>query len=423
MNSLNKNSCFSFRAFTPAPEKQVRGGFTLIELLITIGILTVLAAVTIIIINPAQLIKQSRDTNRMAEINSINQALLIYQAFGATSFGAQNTIYLSLPDSDSQCGSYYGQLPAITSPWVYKCAPLTAYRNTNGTGWIPVDFTSIQSQAGSLFATLPIDPINTAADNLYYTYISGSWALSAAMESEKYIASNAANDGGQISTRFEMGNELALNANLVPTWACGNALSYAGQSYNTVLIGSQCWFAQHLNVGTMTAGANSQGTNCPSTAEIEKYCYGDNIANCDSTNNPNYPDGGLYQWGQAMCGSIVAGAQGICPSGWHIPTDAEWCVLEQVVDPTIVCDVTGWRGTNGGTKLKPNGASGFEGNLAGMRQATNGEFDYRANDARIWSSVESGGDAWYRYLYSPNATVGRYVVNKENGFSVRCLKD
>ncbi|PIU75308.1 MAG: hypothetical protein COS76_01505, partial [Candidatus Portnoybacteria bacterium CG06_land_8_20_14_3_00_39_12] len=41
-----------------------------------------------------------------------------------------------------------------------------------------------------------------------------------------------------------------------------------------------------------------------------------------------YPDGGLYQWNQAMCGSTTEGAQGICPAGWHIATDAEWCTLE-----------------------------------------------------------------------------------------------
>lgn len=129
--------------------------------------------------------------------------------------GTHNTIYISLPDTDPQCGSYYGQLTATSTGWNYHCSTSANYTKINGTGWIPVDLTSVQFSAGTLFASLPKDPINTVANGYYYTYIPGSWALSATMESEKYIASNAANDGGQVSTRFEVGNEIVLNENLL----------------------------------------------------------------------------------------------------------------------------------------------------------------------------------------------------------------
>ena len=199
--------------------------FTLIELLIVIAILAILATVTLLVINPAQMIKQTRDSNRIAELNQINKALLIFQSFSGTGMGTNNTIYISLPDTDSQCGSYYGQLTATSTGWNYHCSTTANYRKVDGNGWIPVDLTSVQSSAGTLFSALPIDPVNTAADGYYYTYIPGSWALSATMESDKYLASNATTDGGSVSTRFETGNELALNANLIAFSATGGTIT------------------------------------------------------------------------------------------------------------------------------------------------------------------------------------------------------
>lgn len=205
---------------------------------------------------------------------------------------------------------------------------------------------------------------------------------------------------------------------------CGDILTDARDSktYATVPIGSQCWMKQGLNVGTRINGAITQdgysGTTC---GTIEKYCYDDTDANCDSNNNPNYPDGGLYQWNQAMCGSTVAGVQGICPTGWHLPTDAEICTLEQAVDASITCGSTGWRGTDGGTKLKPNGASGWEGNLVGNNS---GGFGSRTTYGFFWSSSEyDASSAWRRYLRSGYATVARDFNSKTYGFSVRCVKN
>ena len=221
-------------------------------------------------------------------------------------------------------------------------------------------------------------------------------------------------------------------------WACGDTLtdSRDGNTYNTVLIGTQCWMAEHLNYGTMTAGANEQGSDCPSVAATEKYCYNDTESNCDS-------DGALYQWAQAMCGAAScngAGAppndacatpvQGICPSGWHMPSHYEYTTLEQEVCDSGTCatdfpydeSTPGWRGTDEGTQLKVGGSSGWEGLFAGARSTT-GSFDYRGSNAFIWSSLESGSNAWRRILASSLATVKRDAGIKLNGFSVRCIKD
>ena len=219
------------------------------------------------------------------------------------------------------------------------------------------------------------------------------------------------------------GGQVKLSLTL--DWTCGSAWvdSRDSKSYATVLISGQCWMAQNMNVGTLTAGAGNQGASCPSAAEIEKYCYSDNEANCTTY-------GGLYQWDQAMCGSATAGAQGICPVGWHIPTHDEYTTLERAVCDSGTCatdfpldtSTTGWRGTNEGTSLKTGGTSGFNGLLAGYRN-TNGSFYNLTTYGYFWTSLQSGANAWGRDLGSGDATVGRVADDELYGFSVRCLKD
>ena len=195
-------------------------------------------------------------------------------------------------------------------------------------------------------------------------------------------------------------------------------------TYNTVLIGTQCWMAQNLRVGTRISGATNQTNN----ATIEKWCYSNLDASCTS-NNPNVPDGGLYQWDEAMQYSTTPGAKGICPAGWHIPTHNEFTTLERAICTSGTCatdfpydtTTTGYRGTTEGTKLKSGGSSGFEGNLAGYGYS--GSFSFRGSFGAWWSSSQSGGSAWYRNLFSGNTQVGRDAAVKAIGFSVRCLKD
>jgi len=188
--------------------------FTLVELLIVIGILAILASIVILIINPAELLAETRDSGRITELNQINKALLFFQSFDSSgaSLGDHTKVYVSLPSNQANCSDL--GLPALTGGYAYACSSAATYRNVDGTGWIPVNFASVKAQAGSLFTALPIDPVNTVANGYYYTYIPGSWALSATMESEKYIAINAATDGGTSLSRYETGNNTSLNQNL-----------------------------------------------------------------------------------------------------------------------------------------------------------------------------------------------------------------
>lgn len=193
-----------------------------------------------------------------------------------------------------------------------------------------------------------------------------------------------------------------------------------GNTYDTVQVGTQCWTKQSMRVGTQVNGT----TDMTNDGTIEKYCYSDTASNC-TTNHPNQPDGALYQWHEAMQYSTTEGAQGICPAGWHIPTDGEIYTMENFLDSTVNDPAaTGYRGTDIGTKLKPGGSSGLEWNLAGFRHSANGSFYSRDSYGYFWSSSEdSASDAWGRRLDSGNVSAYRSLYNKNSGHSVRCIKD
>jgi len=210
-------------------------------------------------------------------------------------------------------------------------------------------------------------------------------------------------------------------------WQCGDLLPDIrdGQTYATVQIGEQCWMAENLNVGSRTNGNQNQTNN----GIIEKYCYNDLQSNCDIY-------GGLYQWSEMMEYTTIPGVRGICPVGWHLPSDYEWCTLEQAVDSTITCEDTGYRGIDGGGKLKEEGnahwygpntgatnISGFTALPGGFRNEAAGFYSYRYV-ACFWSSTQSEtAKAWRRGLINDNAQVLRNTNWKAAGFSVRCLKD
>ncbi len=260
--------------------------------------------------------------------------------------------------------------------------------------------------------------------------------LSAILISIMFVASIVsivlANSPATITDNFTDTSKIASSANITvsggvvslsttSTWTCGDNIvdQRDNKIYTTVLIGTQCWMAQNMNIGTKTAGANTQGTDCPSAVAIEKYCYSDNEANCTTY-------GGLYQWNQMMCGSTTEGIQGICPTDWHIPTDAEQYTLENYLkDNGQTCDASrssAYDCATAGTKLKSGGTSNFNGLLAGYR-STDGSFSYLSSYTLLWSSTQSGTSAWYRNLHSGNTTVTRNLDGKAYGFSVRCLKN
>jgi uncharacterized protein (TIGR02145 family) len=210
-------------------------------------------------------------------------------------------------------------------------------------------------------------------------------------------------------------------------WSCGQAFTDErdGKTYNTVQIGNQCWMAENINIGTRIAGVTEQTNN----TTIEKYCYDNSEANCD-----NY--GGLYQWNEMINYSTTAGLQGICMTGWHLPTDAEWCTITTYLDATVNCSTMGWSGTNAGGKMKETGtshwtspntgatnSSGFTA-LPGGYRSTNLSFYGLGLGCNLWSSTQyNENNSWYHGILNSKQDVDRGYYEKVRGYSVRCLKD
>lgn len=201
----------------------------------------------------------------------------------------------------------------------------------------------------------------------------------------------------------------------VPPFSCGNTVSHEGNNYHTVKIGTQCWFKENLNIGTRIGGSQNQTDN----GIIEKYCYNDNEANCDIY-------GGLYQWNELMQYVTTQGAKGLCPGGWHIPTDAEWTTLTsnlggepQAGGKMKEAGTSHWASPNTGA----TNSSGFTALPGGYRD-DGGYFDNLTYHTYHWSSTHGGTDfAWYRGFYNNTGNVGRYYDYKSNGFSCRCIHD
>lgn len=214
----------------------VRRGFTLIELLLVVGIVTVLATVTVFTLNPVELLRQSRDSNRVAELASLKKAIALYELEqGSTGLGTPQRVYVSVGDPSitdltpgvtSNCANIGLSAATLPSGWAYVCVHPNNLQRTDKNGWLPINFGLISS--GSPFTALPIDPVNTMSSGLYYTYVSGgSYALTGAMESGKYIKQIARADQGTDLTRYELGSDITLWAKakgLVGYWPLDEGL-------------------------------------------------------------------------------------------------------------------------------------------------------------------------------------------------------
>ncbi len=215
---------------------------------------------------------------------------------------------------------------------------------------------------------------------------------------------------------------------IIPGFNCGTTLvdSRNSEIYPTVQIGSQCWTAKSMNIGTQIQGNQAASNN----QVIEKYCYNNIPENCR-----NY--GGLYDWNEMMQYAPNEGAQGICPAGWHVPTDNEWCTMLNALEPGISCTQTGLLGMKVGGKLKEAGYEhwnspntdatnevGFAVLGAGMGY-NNNFFTAILNTGAVWTSTQHTyqSNAWYRSFSANHGQVMRNGSSKSNRISVRCILD
>ena len=196
---------------------------------------------------------------------------------------------------------------------------------------------------------------------------------------------------------------------------------YGGKTYNTVQIGTQCWMREDLDIGTRVDITTTQTNN----AVIEKYCYNDSTYNCDIY-------GGLYQWNEMMQYVTTPGTQGICPTGWHIPTEAESITLATFV---------GGAGTAGGF-LKEAGTGHFRSpntsatNTYGFTLLPTGYSFVQATPLPpIYSNIYQNGyfhtstdyalpnGPVFRSVSLSSAVLGSFYNSKTTGHPVRCLKN
>lgn len=266
-----------------------------------------------------------------------------------------------------------------------------------------------------------------------YPY-SQHWYTSDAETGNHTIGATVKDDGGASAT-----DEIVVL--MIEARIAGPVTDVDGNVYKTVKIGTQWWMAENLKAihyadGTAIPLVESDSAWNTLSVSDKAYCW--------SYNRERHCDiyGGLYTWAAAMNGttsshSDPSGVQGVCPDGWHLPSDEEWKELEMSLGMSrTTADKRGWRGTNEGGKLKetyqmhwlsPNtGAtneSGFTA-LPGGNRDQDGFFVSIKNEGHWWSSSEyDTGLAWSRCLYSSREDVARYYNHEDGGFSVRCVWD
>jgi uncharacterized protein (TIGR02145 family) len=199
-------------------------------------------------------------------------------------------------------------------------------------------------------------------------------------------------------------------------FSCGEPVDYDIYSYATVQIGDQCWFQENLRSehylnGDLIPGDLSNSIWSSTSAGAQAHF------NNDAANLSAY--GRLYNW------YAVDDARGLCPSGWHVPSDDEYTTLTDFLGGASIAGgkmkeagTAHWNFPNSGA----DNSSGFSGLGHGFR-TTSGSFSSWFNVGDFWSSSPSGGSAWYRVLFSNSADVSRSSGNRNYGFAVRCTRD
>ena len=233
---------------------------------------------------------------------------------------------------------------------------------------------------------------------------------------------------------------------VAPSFTCGTSTvsDIDGNAYNTVSIGTQCWTKENLKVtkyndGTLIPDLTASTSNPWAPTSGARTGYVDAGVTASYVGTFGY----LYNW------YAVNDLRKLCPAGWHVPTDAEWTIMIQALDPSQVVDgtINGVQSATEGTKLKSavtntssgsglgwdpatptgpggNNASGFSGLPGGVR-INSGNFVYIRSQAYFWSAIETSDNsrAWCRDLNLNDGKVFRSSVDKSFGASVRCLID
>ncbi len=391
-----------------------RRGFTLVELLIAIAIIGVI--VTASIASFSNIRQKGRDTQRVADIKTLQKALESYYR-------------------------HEGQYPATITPGQALVGSTSAITYLEMVPSNPGPQADGSCAAGGYV-------YSTQNNNSSYTI---EFCLG---ETTSYLP-----QGSHCATPNGTYNESCSPYTMKNFENCGDTGIYMGTPYSTVQIGTQCWMDISLNFGTRinSCAAGVCDSNCNFTCyfwgttplnqadadnyNIQKYCSNDDPANCDEY-------GALYQWHTAMrfpasCDTVDCSAnptssccnfslphQGICPTGWHIPSLAEFEILENYIGmfeggaKLKEVGTTHWESPNTGASNEFN----FNGLGTGYRLAEGNVGSFFRKRTNFWTTTimgSYGSSGTYRGLTYDATTfdLGTGAVSRKNGHSIRCLKD
>ncbi len=268
-------------------------------------------------------------------------------------------------------------------------------------------------------------------------------STSASSDSSSSVASSSSSVVKSSSSSAKSSSSEAMSSSSSAKSSSSNAISSSSsssivystikdardnQTYRIVTIGSQTWMAENLKYLPSVVGP---GTGSKTTPHYYLYGYnGTNVADAKATANYN-TYGVLYNWPAAMNGAASSttnpsGVQGVCPDGWHLPSDAEWTELTEYLGGTSDAGgklketgTTHWNSPNTGATNE----TGFTA-LPGGYRIDNGSFG-DIGYYGFWRSAtgSNAADAWFRYKDYSNSSVSRSNYFKEVGFSVRCVRD
>ena len=346
------------------------------------------------------------------------------------------TTYYVRAYATNSVGTAYGEevsfttlaLPTITTTSVTDITFSTA---TSG-GNVTSDGGATVSARGVCWSTSH----NPTVSNSHTTNGTGSGSFTSiltglAANTSYYVRAYATNSVGT-----SYGNEVSLST----PFNCGTSIvtDRDGNTYSTVQIGSQCWMKANLRTTKYADGTSiSQGS---STSTTTAYWY---YPNNNSSNKPTY--GLLYNWQAVMrnassSSANPSGVQGICPTGWHVPSRSEWDQLTNYVSSQsqYVCgsestnigkalaDKTGWNTSSVfdcavGNTPSNNNATGFSALPAGGYAS--GEYFSFREATHFWSTTSASSQAYDWGLSYISPSCGISTSEKNYGRSVRCVKD
>ncbi len=293
-------------------------------------------------------------------------------------------------------------------------------RHSYGNGVVTISYDVADAEQTSVTISMKVSD-NSGAD---YTYscsnISGDVGENVSVGNRKVIVweHDAEHGGPPVGENFII--KIIANDEVEGTESCGKVYYEGGPNndgggdyYNTIQIGDQCWLKENLNAG-MKINSNNANDNQTNNGIIEKYCYNNDESNCDAY-------GGLYQWKEALQYVLDEGTQGICPTGWHVPTIGEFQILADAANQSSNSLKAIGEGIDDGVGTN---TSGFSALLVGFREDDDGSFKNLTYNCRFWSSTDyTTAHARRMLLIYNNDDISLSDNNKNNGFSVRCLKN